>query len=181
MRNVLPALFSVVAVAFACGGPSPGKDRAAPAPVASGDRAQADPSNAELAAARNTVDAFYRFHFSHNNGFGSNTAVERKRWLAANLRAGIDAYFAKPRPSDEVPPIDSDPFTDSQDHPASFHITAVVPKGREVEATVEFSFGVPVGAEKRIVWVQLTRCEQGFCISDLRYEDGSTLRAHLRQ
>lgn len=62
----------------------------------------------------------------------------KSAFFSKGLNKAINAYFAVARPADEVPPIDGDPFTDSQEYP--IHFTVLQARGDDTRATVEVVF-----------------------------------------
>jgi hypothetical protein len=121
------------------------------------------------------VRAFYRFHFAHDMAFTRAAVRRREQWLSPDLRALCRAYFAAPSPADEVPEIDGDPFTDSQEYPASFRVGAPSVAGDTALVPVTFSWKA---GDRRVVTVVLV-AGGGWKITDLRYESGGTLRGEL--
>ena len=61
-----------------------------------------------------------RVHLSHDMRFDSASVARKRAHLTRGLRNVIAGYFHRPLPAGEVPPIDGDPFTDSQEYPARF-------------------------------------------------------------
>jgi hypothetical protein len=68
------------------------------------------------------VAAFYRYHFTHDMAFTPTSVGVKRAWLAPELLDLCKAYFKKPVPADDVPEIDGDPFTDSQEYPKLFRV-----------------------------------------------------------
>ena len=64
-----------------------------------------------------TVQRLLEMHLASPMAFTLAHARAAAPWLDAALNKRIAAYFARPRPQDEVPPIDGDPFTNSQEEP----------------------------------------------------------------
>jgi len=122
------------------------------------------------------VRAFYHYHFAHDMAFTPVTVRRRAPWLAPELLALCRAYFAAPAAKDEVPAIDGDPFTDSQEYPTSFRVGAAQASGDSAVVTVTFAWSA---GETRGVTVVLTRRARGWRIADLRYEGGDTFRSLL--
>lgn len=85
---------------------------AAPARGASQAPGAADPQT--------VANEFYKYHFSHDMSFTAETLQPRARWLTPELREACRAYFALPSDPEEVPDIDGDPFTGSQEYPDTF-------------------------------------------------------------
>jgi hypothetical protein len=127
------------------------------------------------------VRAFYAFHFAHDMGFSAAAVRRRAAWLAPDLLALCRAYFARPSNRDEVPSIDGDPFTDSQEYPRSFRVgapmaprsTAPAPDTALVPVTLVWS-----GTERRRLTVVVVAARGSWLIADVRYPDGPSLR-HL--
>ena len=79
--------------------------------VTAGDRSAG--AFAPDSAPAGIVQRLLESHFAGDMGFDATTAASKRAWLTDALRTRIARYFAKSRPSDDVPPIDGDPFTDS--------------------------------------------------------------------
>jgi hypothetical protein len=140
------------------------------------------PQRAADTAAVAVVRAFYTFHFAHDMGFSAAAVRRRAAWLAPDLLALCRAYFAKPSNPDEVPSIDSDPFTDSQDYPRTFRVGA--PTARRSAAPAPDTALVPVtllwsGTERRTLTVVLVAARGAWLIADVRYPEGPSLRRLL--
>jgi hypothetical protein len=114
-------------------------------------------------------------HMAGDMAFTPQLVAPKRRFLTPELNAAIDAYFARPVPDDEPPPINGDPFTNSQEYPRGFRIAAVGED--ETTASVDIVF-THEGAD-RPMSVLLRRTAEGWRIDDLRYEDGTTLRELL--
>jgi hypothetical protein len=128
------------------------------------------------------VRAFYTFHFAHDMGFSAATARRRAAWLAPDLLARCRAYFARPSNKDEVPSIDGDPFTDSQEYPRSFRVEA--PTAPRSAALTSDTALVPVtliwpGTERRTLTVVVVAARGSWLIADVRYPEGHSLRQLL--
>ena len=120
------------------------------------------------------VTAFYRFHFAHDMGFTRETVKARSAWLTPGLLKICAVYFANPAAPDEVPAIDGDPFTNSQEYPNSFQVGTS--KQSKFTALVSVSFRWPDG-RKRSLSVALVEQNRKWLIDDVRYPDGSSLRS----
>lgn len=126
---------------------------------------------------RTALMNFYGFHLANDMGFTQAGAAARTRWLSPGLRQLLEDYFAAPGNPDEAPPIDGDPFTDTQEYPTGFRIVALRQSGESAEAAMTFDLG---GKARRSLQVVLRGCPQmRWCVDDLRYEDGDTLRGIL--
>ncbi|HEU5251249.1 MAG TPA: DUF3828 domain-containing protein [Thermoanaerobaculia bacterium] len=123
-----------------------------------------------------TVRAFYAFHFAHDMAFTPESVRAKADWLAPDLLALCEKYFERPSSPDEAPPIDGDPFTDSQEYPKSFRVGAARVSGEAawVPVRLEWSRGRP-----RSVTAHLVRIAGRWRIWDVRFADGSSLRGLL--
>ena len=120
------------------------------------------------------VQALLEVHFAGDMGFLPATVSSKQAWLSASLRASIDTYFARPRPEDEVPPIDGDPFTDSQEYPFRFAVRSGHADGPGYVVPVDFADSFQ---QKRVVF-RLLSDAGAWRIDDISYEHG-TLREML--
>jgi hypothetical protein len=122
------------------------------------------------------VRAFYAFHFAHDMAFTRSAVRRRAAWLAPDLLAMCRAYFAKPDQPDEVPDIDGDPFTDSQEYPRSFRVGTAAIAGDTARVRVTFVFA---GGDRRGVTVVLTARAGSWLIWDVEYGAEPSLRKLL--
>lgn len=117
------------------------------------------------------VQRLLEAHFAGDMGF-TVTSVDAKRvHLAATLQRAIDAYFAHPHPQDEPPPINGDPFTDSQEYPVVFSVRETRMEADVARVPVRFDDG----HRTRQIEFELRKDAGAWRVSELRYEDGSTL------
>ena len=130
----------------------------------------------EAATPAAVVRMFYRYHFAHDMAFTPAAVRLRARWLAPDLLARCRAYFAKPGSPDQVPAIDGDPFTDSQEYPASFRVGRAQTSRDTALVPVTFSWK---SGERRTVTAVLVRGGRPWRLADLRYEAGKTFRSLL--
>jgi hypothetical protein len=128
------------------------------------------------AAPEHAVLGMFQSHMTHDMGFTPSTVALKRAYLTDGLRAAISAYFRRPVPQDEVPTINGDPFTNSQEYPTRF-----VPGRASVEGGSAV-MPVRMGDEARTQMVEvLLQRERGqWRVDDLRYEDGGTLRGLLK-
>jgi Protein of unknown function (DUF3828) len=123
-----------------------------------------------------SVQSFYGFHVTHEMGFSKEAVSQRKAWLSPDLLSLCRKYFLRPSSPDEVPPIDGDPFTDSQEYPTAFRVEKVrLSRGI---ATVAVSFSGPE-AQKGSVHVVLVPVKGEWLIHDVRYVSGPSFRTLL--
>ncbi len=122
------------------------------------------------------VTALYKHHLAHDMAFTPAAVAERSKWLAPDLLATCRAYFARPKPPDEVPDIDGDPFTDSQEYPTRFRL-GETEQGAD-RAVVPVVLSWPGGAT-RTVHVHLARIHDAWLVTDVAYASGPSLRTLL--
>lgn len=122
------------------------------------------------------VVALLRAHMTGDMGF-SRASIEAKRpFLSPELARAADGYLARPAAADEVPAIDGDPFTDTQEYPSRFALGAVAAEGDAASVSVVFRDG----ARERAVRFVLRRGGAGWLVDDVGFEGGGTLRELLR-
>jgi hypothetical protein len=114
-------------------------------------------------------------HFAGDMGFTPASVATKRAFLAERLQRAISAYFAHPHPEDEPPPINGDPFTDSQEYPVLFSVREATVDGTLARVPVRFDDG----HRTRAIQFELVRETEGWRVLDLRYEDGSTLTEAL--
>lgn len=136
-----------------------------------------DRSPGALAAATTPAGVVQRFlesHFGGDMGFSAATVASRSAFMTPALLTLTRQYFAKPVVKDEVPDIDGDPFTDSQEYPTRFSVSAPATKGTSASVRVRFSdaFGA------KTLTYQLLLNGGVWRIDDVRNDAGPTLR-HL--
>lgn len=125
-------------------------------------------------SARAAAEGFLRAHFDGDMAFTPQALARKRRWLSPALRAASDHYFAQPRSPDEVPVINGDPFTDTQEYPGGFAVTSV----RETRhgARVRITYRAPA---RRLEFLLVRGSEEGWRIDDVIYRDGTGLRSAL--
>jgi hypothetical protein len=121
------------------------------------------------------VKDFYAFHIKHDMGFTEATAKARKAWLSDGLWKAIQKYFKTPSKDDEVPGIDGDPFTDSQDPPTQFEVGNTEMKDPFAYVSVTLSGN----GDKRVVKVKLQKSTAGWKIDDVTWSTGESFKALL--
>lgn len=120
--------------------------------------------------------AFYAFHLGHGMAFTPESVRAKNQWLAPVLVDLCESYFRRPASSEEVPEIDGDPFTDSQEYPKRFRVGAARVSGEaaRVPVSLYWSHGPP-----RDVTVHLVRVAGQWRISDVISGKGPSLRQLL--
>jgi hypothetical protein len=115
-------------------------------------------------------------HFTHDMGFTRESVALKRRFLSSALRARIARYLAAPRSADEAPPINGDPFTDSQEYPDRFTLGAVRATATRTIVPVHFADS---HTKRRVDYV-LVRDGARWVVDDLVDERSLTLRSLLR-
>jgi hypothetical protein len=108
-------------------------------------------------------------------GFLPGLYAPKREWTSAALDAAVDAYFAHPFPTGEVPPIDGDPFTDAQEYPLFFSVQAAEPDPEHVVVPVRYDDGRVTRSVKFV----LVREDGRFVVDDIRYPHGGSFRSLL--
>jgi hypothetical protein len=122
------------------------------------------------------VGRLFEDHFMDDLDFTPASVARKRDRLTADLYRQIEAYFQRPTKPDEVPVINGDPFTNTQEYPSSFAVS----EGTQQDATTtRVPVVMTIGPNKRTVQVQLVRQGSGWVVDDLVYEDGTTFRALL--
>lgn len=122
------------------------------------------------------VERLLEAHFNGDMGLTA-AAVENKRpWLRDELHSMIVSYFSKPQPPGEVPSIDGDPFTDSQEYPTRFAVDKALRDGGTATVPVTMADAW----RTRTLDYKLRRESGGWRLDDIVYPEGGSLRALLR-
>jgi len=127
--------------------------------------------------AQTQAQACMQAHFAGDMGFTPATVARKAACLSPGLQQDIAAYFARPAAPDEVPAIDGDPFTNSQEYPRRFRVGPARLRGERAEVPVTLSGH---GRHERLTLLLRRDPAGAWRIDDLRYADGSALRALLR-
>ncbi len=114
-------------------------------------------------------------HFKHDMGFTKASVARKAKWLTADFLKQLNAELDKPSNPDEVPAIDGDPFTDSQEYPKRFVVGNSEIRGDVTRIPVIFTGN----GRRRTVAAKLRKTPAGWRVDDLVYEDGRTLRGLL--
>lgn len=122
------------------------------------------------------VQAFLEYHFNHDYGFLEKNAKARGPWLSRGLSREIRVYFDRPFPVDEAPPINGDPFTDTQEFPTRFAVRKGSRAGRTARVPVEFADGYTRRRHEFVLLLERGRWR----IDDLDYDYGGTFREAMK-
>jgi hypothetical protein len=114
-------------------------------------------------------------HFSGDMGFSRESVARKAEWLTPDLRDKLLAWLALPQNPDEVPAINGDPFTNSQEYPDTFRLRSKSSSAATAEVNAIFSDG----HRNWRVTLLMRKAGERWLLDDLRYEDGATLRQLL--
>ena len=123
-------------------------------------------AHAKADAPEGVVQALLEAHFSADRGFLQPLLANKTRWLSTGLLKAIGLYFAKTRPQDEVPPIDGDAFTDSQEPPTRFSVGKAKVDGEKATVVVRFA---DAWSAKRLRY-RLVRQDEAWKVDDILSE-----------
>ncbi len=121
------------------------------------------------------VQSLFSNHFKHGMGFTKASVSRKAKWLSEDFLKQLRQELNHPASPDEVPNIDGDPFTDSQEYPTRFKVGKAEIKGDSARVPVVLSGN----GRKRTVVAILNQTTEGWRVDDLAYEEGKTLRAEL--
>jgi hypothetical protein len=121
---------------------------------------------------KEVVQKFYEAHFAHDMGFTKESLEAKESYLSPELASLLHKELDKPSSPDEVPNIDGDPFTDSQEYPTAFRVMDVAVKG--TSATVRVKLTGPNAG--RAIKVLLVLQSGHWRIDDFVYDKDQTLR-----
>lgn len=127
-------------------------------------------------APESVVERLLEAHFGGDMGFSPQSAERKKPYLSAGLRKAVADYFGHPEKPGEVPAIDGDPFTDSQEYPTRFAVGRADVEGNYAQVEVTFADAWRSGTLR----YRLNREARGWRLDDVVYPDGRTLRGLLR-
>lgn len=133
-------------------------------------------ARAGAASPEGRVESLLEAHFKGDMGFDAATASIKKPWQSRKLNRLMDAYLARPGSPDLVPPINGDPYTDSQEYPTRFAVGQARVKGSAARVPVRFADG---WQERRVTYL-LVREGGAWQLDDLDYGRGSRMQAHLK-
>lgn len=121
------------------------------------------------------VQRFLEMHFQSDMGFWPSAINKKRKWFSAPLLAAMDAYFARIAGLGEEPPINGDPFTNSQDYPARFAVGAENKATPAADVPVQFA---QAGGDMPVTFLMRKEADK-WRIDDVRFEDGESLTGLL--
>ncbi|MEW5788520.1 MAG: hypothetical protein AB1899_11775 [Pseudomonadota bacterium] len=123
------------------------------------------------------VESLLERHFGGDMGFGPATAPAKAPFQSKRLNQMVADYLARPRTPDQVPPINGDPYTASQEYPTRFAV-GVASLGKQ-RARVPVRFADAWG--QRMVTYDLVLEDGGWRVDDLDFGHGTRLSALLHE
>ena len=134
-------------------------------------------------SATTAVNAFYRFHISHNKDFTARNIQLRRRFFTTEFYQTLlgelkrQAAYTKALP-DQVPDYDGDPLTNSQEYPDSFRIGKQLMDGDRARVTVTLLWSARTsrGKDQRDIVVVAVKAASGWLIDDIINDEGSSVR-----
>ena len=114
-------------------------------------------------------------HFTHDMAFTRESVARKRGFLSAALQARITHYLGAPQSADNVPAIDGDPFTDSQEYPDRFTLGVTRTSAKRTVVPVHFA---DASSKRRVDYV-LVREGARWVVDDLVDERGQSLRKLL--
>ena len=133
---------------------------------------------ASAASPGGVVQRFMEQHFAGDMEFTPQAVTPKRSSFTSSLAAAIARYFARPSSPDVVPPINGDPFTDTQDYPTRFTVSAGTRQpdgGSVVRVRLADAFS------ERTVRYHLRPSGATWRIDDVRYDDGESLMKQLHR
>lgn len=124
-----------------------------------------------------TVQRLMETHLGSDMAFTPAHARTLSRWMTPELNRRIATYFARPRPDDQVPPINGDPYTNSQEEPDRITLQPG-PVEADRAAVVAHLFGE--GRQWQLTY-RLRKAGGQWLIDDIESPDGMRYVALLRQ
>jgi hypothetical protein len=122
------------------------------------------------------VERMLEHHFAGGMSFTAAQLEYHAAYLTPGLKERIRRYLAKPSDPSEVPAINGDPFTDSQEYPTRFAVGMGAVRGDAALVPVRFAFG----RGSRVVEYIMRRERGGWRVNDVRYPRRGTLTQLLR-
>jgi hypothetical protein len=123
------------------------------------------------------VQRLLEVHFRGDKGFTPATIEIKRKFLSDAFVEDVAGYFDRPVPPDEVPAVNGDPFTDSQEYPTRFAVGEA--------AVAEGSARVPVrfadAWREYVVEFRLVRAAGGWLVDDVLDRAQHSLRALLQE
>ncbi|MBT9458448.1 MAG: hypothetical protein IV097_17645 [Burkholderiaceae bacterium] len=130
--------------------------------------------------AQTTVRQLLLQHLDGPEVFGPPSIAALRRWLAPPLQQAFTRWLASPERPDQVPALNGDPFTDTQEPPHALSLGPLAERGDGAEQVV---FAELEGGRRHRLVYRLQRDAQSrrWLLADIAYSHGPTLRQLLRE
>jgi hypothetical protein len=125
-----------------------------------------------------TVQLLLLQHMGGSMAISRDGIAAQSAWLTQSLAKQWQEWFERTAQSDEVPALDGDPYTDSQESPETFTIAPARVRGQQADVTVTYD-GSQI--EPYPVHFLLKRASGSWRVDDLRFRDGELLTRLLAQ
>lgn len=125
-----------------------------------------------------TIQLLLIHHFATNMDFSKSSVAAQSARLSPALFDTLNRWFARTAGSDEVPELNGDPFTDSQEPPNEFELAPAKTQGARAEVTVTYR-GDGIAAYP--VHFELVRVQNNWRVDDLRLRNGRRVTQLLAQ
>lgn len=132
---------------------------------------------ASVASPKVIVDEFYKYHFSHDMAFTPEAVQQRAAWLTPALKDACRVYFGLPSDPDEVPDIDGDPFTGSQEYPDAYSTGPAEVKDDTARVPLTFTWKEDHHTTNGVAI--LKNVEGHWLIDDVEFPDQDSIRKLL--
>lgn len=123
------------------------------------------------------TQALLEAHYAGDMGFLPSAWEGKRAQLTRALQAAMDGWFAADWPSDEPPPINGDPLTDSQEYPTRFAVRAAQIEGASARVPVDFADAW----RSRQIDFEWRHEHGAWRLADLVYADGSRFSQALAE
>lgn len=130
---------------------------------------------ADATSPSGVVQRFLEAHFAGDMGFDKKSVARKAKFMSTSLNTLMTRYFAVPANPNEAPDINGDPFTNSQEYPTRFSVSAATTNAAASTVRVRFS---DAGRVQTITY-SLKLADKVWRIDDLKYQDNSSFRAQL--
>ncbi|MBA4341139.1 MAG: hypothetical protein C0423_03180 [Methylibium sp.] len=127
-----------------------------------------------------TVRQLLLQHLAGPEVFGPPSIAALRRWLAPSLQQAFERWLASPERPDQVPALNGDPFTNTQEPPRALSLGPLTERGDSAEQLV---FAELEGGRRHRLVYRLQRDAQSrrWLLDDIGYDHGPTLRQLLRE
>ena len=121
---------------------------------------------------------FYEEHLKGTGDYTEATVRKHLKWLSQKLLDLLIQERQKSSKRRDVPYINGDPFTDSQELPTDFQLITLSCSEKNARIKVKFSYD---GAFSEWIIAQLIRQNQEWKIDNIYYKNGHHLQGDLKR